>query len=185
MTNLLRGLAGTEDAIAAGAVEGASVVVLDAGVVPLGLVAEERGFAINWLAENLAGAGGRVGPHAFAGGMRAQTPLSPVHIRASRQPAGDIRLSWMRRGRVEADGWEALDIPLDEAEERYRVEILRSETGQDEVRRSVEVVSPAFTYSAADEIADFGAPRPSLRVRIRQMGRAVPLGIAAEKTITL
>ncbi len=179
LSNLLRGLAGTEDAMLAGAAAGAAVIVLDEAVVPLGLSADERGLAMNWLAESLGQAGGRSGPHGFAGGMRAETPLSPVHIRGERQVAGDTRLIWVRRGRVEADNWDGTDIPLDEPEERYRIELLDGAI----VRRRVEVTEPVFTYAAADEIADFGRPQSSLSLRIRQMGRAVPLGLPAETIV--
>ncbi|MNL85178.1 hypothetical protein D3C87_2134040 [compost metagenome] len=51
------------------------------------------------------------------------------------------------------------------------------------VRRVVEVAEPAFIYPAIDEIADFGGTQPSLSLRIRQMGRAVPLGTPAEATV--
>jgi hypothetical protein len=179
LSNLLRGLAGTEDAMWAGAAQGAAVVMLDEAVVPLGLSVDERGLALNWLAESLGPAGGRSGPHGFAGGMRAETPLSPVHIRGERQVTGDTRITWVRRGRVEADNWDGTDIPLDEPEERYRIELLDGAI----VRRRVEVTEPVFTYAVADEIADFGRPQSNLSLRIRQMGRAVPLGLPAETIV--
>ncbi len=181
LTNLLRGLAGTEDAMRAGAVPGAAVVVLDEAVVPLGLSAQERGLAMNWIVESLGQAGGRSGPITFAGGIRAETPLAPAHIRGERTAAGNIHLSWIRRGRIEADDWSAAEIPLDEPAERYRVELLDGTT----IKRAAEITAPVFTYSAGEEIADFGAPQTSLSVRIRQMGRAVPLGIPAEAEILL
>jgi hypothetical protein len=93
--------------------------------------------------------------------------------------AAGTRLSWTRRGRIDADDWEATDIPLEEPFERYRLEILDGTA----VRRSVEVDSPGYLYTAAAELADFGALQPNLRVRVRQMGRAVPLGIAATALI--
>lgn len=179
LSNLLRGLAGTEDAMLAGAAAGAAVVVLDEVVIPLALSADERGLALNWLAESLGQAAGRSGPHVFSGGMRAETPLSPVHVRGERRADNDVRLTWVRRGRIEADGWDSAEIPMDEPAERYRIEFLDGVS----VRRAVEVSGPVFIYPAADEIADFGGPQPSLSLRIRQMGRAVPLGIPAETTI--
>jgi hypothetical protein len=113
--------------------------------------------------------------------MRAQTPLAPVHLAAVRQADGDIAVSWIRRSRVDADGWDALDIPMDEPQERYQVEIMAG----DDVRRRVEVDAPAFLYAAADELADFGARRDVLDLRVRQMGRAVPFGIPARALINL
>lgn len=180
LTSLLRALAGTEDAMLAGAETGAAVVVLDEAVMPLGLSAQDRGLSMNWIVEGLGQSGSRSGPYGFAGGLRAETPLAPAHIRGERLSSGDIRIIWVRRGRIEADDWAGTDIPLDEPDERYCVEVLDGAA----VRRAAEVGSPAFLYSVAQQIADFGIPPAGLSLRIRQMGRAVPLGIPAEAEIT-
>ncbi|MGF9692889.1 glycoside hydrolase/phage tail family protein [Rhizobium sp. 0TCS1.26] len=174
VSRLLRGLAGTEDAMAAGATHGAPVVFLDAAVVPIGLLPEERSMALNWLVEPLGSAAGRAGPYVLAGGVRAETPLAPVHLRARRGP-DQVRFTWMRRGRVGADDWAATDIPLDEPEERYALEIMAAAT----TLRRVEVTAPAFDYPQALELADFGTLQAGFQIRLRQLGRAVPLGIAA------
>jgi hypothetical protein len=179
LTGLLRGLSGTEDAMLAGALTGAACIVLDEAVVSLGLAAEERGRSLNWLAENLGGVTERFGPTAFVGGERAETPLSPVHLRGRRQADGSIGFSWTRRGRVDADSWEGAEIPMDEPFERYCVELLDGPA----VRRVVDIDGSLFDYSATDEIADFGSRRNSIELRIRQMGRAVPLGIPAQAMI--
>ncbi len=178
LTRLLRGLAGTEDAMAAGAVEGSEVVLLDGGVVPIGLRDEERGLQLNWIVEAEGAQISRVGPFAFSGGLRAQMPLAPVHLRGRRGLDG-VRLTWMRRGRVDADGWDAADIPLDEPFERYRIEIVSGA----ETRRTIEVGEAAYLYTTSDELADFGVAQTALSVRIRQLGRAVPLGIAAQTVL--
>jgi hypothetical protein len=79
LQGLLRGLAGTEGAMSSAASVGAPFILLDDAVQPLGLATEEMGLQLNWIAE-AAGVGGMAGPFAFQGGLRAQTPLSPVHI---------------------------------------------------------------------------------------------------------
>ncbi|WP_449224053.1 GTA baseplate fiber-binding domain-containing protein [Aliirhizobium smilacinae] len=124
LSGLMRGLSGTQDATAAGALARSVCVVLDDSIVPLGLGGEERGRSLNWLAESLGSNGDRVGPHVFAGGERAETPMAPVHLRAERRSDGDIAIGWTRRGRIDADGWEASDIPLDEPQERYRLDLM-------------------------------------------------------------
>lgn len=177
---LLRALAGTDDAMAAGAVSGASVVMLDHAVVPLGLTADEMGLRLNWIAE-AAGVSGKAGPFSFEGGMRAETPLSPVHLRAARGEAGAVEFSWIRRGRVDADNWIAADIPLDEPFERYRIEVMADGV----VRRQVEVGVPRWTYPLTDELADFGGVQSALTMRVRQMGQRMPLGIPAVATMTM
>ncbi|MCX8998455.1 glycoside hydrolase/phage tail family protein [Rhizobiaceae bacterium BDR2-2] len=182
LTGLLRGLGGSEDAMLAGAAPQNAVVVLDEAVLPLALTRAEAGLAFNWIAEASGASGGMAGPFAFAGGLRAETPLSPVHIAARRTVAGDIRLDWTRRGRIDADNWHAADIPLDEDSLEFRVEVL---AGDGAVLRSIDVAGTGVTYGAADETADFGSPRTSLALRIRQKGRFAGLGVPAEKTVAV
>ncbi|MCR6498898.1 glycoside hydrolase/phage tail family protein [Shinella sp. CPCC 101442] len=181
LTTLLRGLHGTEDAMAAGHLSGTLAVVLDEAVRPVGLDTEEVGRLSNWLVEAVGATEGQAGPFVFAGGERALKPLAPGHLRGRRGADGVVRFSWMRRGRVDADTWLSADIPLDEPTEAYRFEILSGST----VVRRVETVNPAFTYAAAAELADFGMAQTAIRIRVRQMGRAVPLGVPAEAVATL
>lgn len=179
LSSLLRGQFGTRDAMQAGAPAGAEAFLLNDAVISLGLDEGEAGIALNWRAE--AGASS-VGPWAFTGGRRAATPLAPVHLRARRLATGDVAIGWIRCGRSDADNWDAYDIPLDEPEERYRIEIL--DPGSMALR-SAETSSAAFTYPLADMIADFGAAPAELHVRIRQIGWTVAAGLPAEAYLTV
>ena len=122
---LLRGQLGTDDATAAGAEAGAHLVVLDDAVQAAGLLASEAGLLLNWrvgpAGSDLSGA--NFSDHSETGGVRALLPLSPVHLRAAKDGAGDVTLSWTRRGRIDADSWTASDIPLGEEREEYQVQI--------------------------------------------------------------
>ena len=169
LRGLLRGLHGTGDAVAAGS--GASVVVLDEAVKPIGLGADEAGRPLNFIVE--AAGEVAIGPLVFEGGLRAETPVAPVHLKAERLSGGDIRLSWIRCARRDADHWLDGDIALDEAEERYRIDILDG----DVVKRRVESGAPFFVYAAAHEMADFGGPLSAISVRVRQVGAKVALGV--------
>jgi len=180
LKNLLRGQAGTDDAMRAGAGEGAAFVALDGAVRPLGLSLEEAGRALNWIAEASGGPVGATGPTVFAGGERALTPLSPVHLKGVRETGG-VRFSWIRRGRMSADSWTPAEIANDEGVERYRIEILDGAT----IVRSAEAESPYWLYPAADEIADFGAEQATLTVRVAQAGKRLPWGVARTATIEL
>ncbi len=181
LSGLLRGLAGTGDATAAGALADSPIVVLDDAVQPIGLLAEEAGMPVNVLAEAAGQAGGTFGPFAFSGGMRAETPLAPVHLRARRKADGEIEISFIRAGRIDADSWEGAEIPMDEEEEGYLLEIIDNDT----VKRGVELTQAFWTYPPALELADFGASLGSIEFSVRQKGRKVALGIAAKATINL
>ncbi len=67
-----------------GAAVGSAVVLLDEAVKPLGLGSDEMGLRLNWIAETASSAG-KADPFAFEGGLRAQTPLAPVHIRCAQR----------------------------------------------------------------------------------------------------
>jgi hypothetical protein len=98
-------------------------------------------------------------------------PYSPVLPRARRNGAV-VEISFVRRSRIDADGWGLLEIPLGETREEYRIEILDGTL----VKRSVTVSAPNLIY--ADETLDFGAAQNSLRLRIAQMSAVAGAGFA-------
>ncbi len=181
ITGLLRGQVGTEDASLAGAPAGADFVVLDDALVPAGLLASEAGLSLNWkvgpVGDDLAS--GNFVDAAVAGGIRARQPLSPVHLAARRTGDGSVSVSWIRRGRIDADGWDGAEIPLGEERETYLVELMSGET----VVRSAELAESAWTYPAAAIAADFGAMPATLDLRVRQIGLLA--GQPARRTISI
>jgi len=89
--------------------------------------------------------------HGFNGvGLR---PYAPVHLGA-RWSGGDLAVSWLRRTRIDGDGWLAEEVPLGETEERYRVRVLDGLT----VLREATVSAPDWSYSAAMQADDGAAP---------------------------
>ena len=69
-------------------------------------------------------------------------------------------------------------MPLGEAEERYEVDILDGAT----VKRTLTATTPAATYTAAQQTADFGAPQPSVSLRIYQLSATRGRGTPREAT---
>ena len=183
LSDLLRGQLGTDDAMNAGASAGADFVILDDAVRPTGLLESEIGLVLNW----------RVGPsgadlsaanfvtQAQTGGVRALTPLSPVHLRM-RRTGGDLAFSWTRRGRIDADKWQGPDIPLGEEREEYRIEI--ASAGGEAVRMAT-VAEPSWLYPAAAITADFGAQPEEIELTVRQLGVAVGWGVPATRRFRL
>jgi hypothetical protein len=184
LTGLLRGQLGTSDAMRAGADAGSTFVLLKDAVVPAGLRQGEAGLMLNW----------RVGPRGFdisdtyftslttAGGLRAQLPLSPVHLSGGFQPNGDFAVSWIRRGRIGADDWRPAEIPLGEESESYSVTVAAA-GGQ--VVRTETVATPGWTYDAAAIASDFPQTPDAIEVTVRQISAAVGPGIPASAILTL
>lgn len=79
-------------------------------------------------------------------------PYQPCHLRVSAQTGGDLRVSWVRRTRIDGDGWDLPEVPLGEETELYTVRIRKGET----VLREDMVGLPHWTYATAAQSADGG-----------------------------
>ncbi|MTH33902.1 host specificity protein [Paracoccus limosus] len=119
----LRGQAGTDALMPQVWPAGSIVVVLDGSARQVDLPPSARNQLRHW----------RIGPGtrapddasyrhiaaAFRGaGLR---PLSPCHLRANGN-----EVTWIRRTRVQGDGWDGPDVPLGEAQERYSVRLVQN-----------------------------------------------------------
>ena len=183
LTGLLRGQLGTRDAMMAGADTGADFVLLGEAVGPAGLQASEIGLTLNWRAvpsgSNLDG--GAAAQAVETGGLRALTPLAPAHLRLEAMEDG-LSVSWIRRGRIDADSWTGTDIPLGEAQEAYQVAI--GPPGSPPTRQW-QVNEPRLSYAAAAIEADFGSVPEEIEVVVRQISQAVGLGLPAARRFPL
>jgi hypothetical protein len=181
LSRLLRGQAGSEYAIADPLPPGAPFVLLDMHLAPVarGLNALGRPIFMR-----LAAAGrNHDDPTAVALTVTPQPtallPLSPVHVKAARETGG-IRISWIRRTRIDGDGW-GIEVPLGEDSEAYTLDIFSGGS----VVRSIACSTPEALYADADELADFGAPQGSLHLRVAQVSATVGAGRPTELTLTL
>ena len=173
LSNLLRGQAGTEAAMADPVPSGARFVLLDNAVSQVNMTADEIALHFNWkygpISRDISHASYQDTIRSFSGlGLR---PLSPVHIR-SKMMNGDIRISWVRRTRHGGDSWDTVDVPLAEDSEAYEVEIL---DGPD-VRRTLTSLEPEVFYSEAEQVADWGAPQSTYTITVYQLSAAYGRG---------
>ncbi|WMT88072.1 glycoside hydrolase/phage tail family protein [Pelagibacterium sp. 26DY04] len=150
LTGLLRGLDTTRSGVAG---IGNRVMVLDRHCLrvatPHGALGDRRAFRA------YAGSRDAEGVElAVDVDFGAALPLAPAHLAARRDVAsGDVRLSWVRRSRIDGNAWTFADVPLDFSPERYRVSIL---DGGAQVR-AMTVGGAELIYSAVEQIADFGS----------------------------
>lgn len=179
LSNLLRGGRGTEHAMGNPTAAGARFVLLDGAPVRSTLPLSERGLARTW----------RYGPaelplddESFDAAVLAVDgiglrPLAPVHLRGRLDHAThDWHLGFVRRTRVDGDSWQGLDAPLGEDRELYAVHILDG----DAVVRTVETTRPDLLYTAAMQIADFGAPQWTVAIRVAQLSTGFGPGTPAQ-----
>lgn len=175
LSRLLRGLGGTEAAMAA-TVPGARVMVLDTRValmtLPPGWLGGEgtmRAYAGATDVEGIA--------LTVATGLEPALPLAPVHLSARRDPAsGDIALSWIGRSRADTGNWAFAEVPGDGVPDDWLVSILDG----DAALREIVVAGTATTYPAAQQAADFGGLPASFDFAVRRVSPVLGPGLAAK-----
>ena len=152
LTGRLRGQVGSEADMPDVWPVGSQIVFLGRGLEQIDLPASARGLERNYR----IGAAQRgyddtnvvVKREAFAGiGLR---PYRPVHLAIRAGEPGGVDVSWIRRTRLDGDGWQIADVPLGEDREAYRVRVL---VGGDVVRIA-EVATPSWRYTAAMRSSD-------------------------------
>lgn len=113
-------------------------------------------------------------PQPFSLNAANLRPYSPVDLRADRSSA-DTVFTWIRRTRLSTRfaGPIPVGAPLGESSEAYRVTVYGSSFTEAQIKRSVVVSSPSWTYTAAMQVADFGSAQSAVRVRVAQISSAV------------
>lgn len=104
----------------------------------------------------------------------AARPYSPVDLMAEGLSSGDVDLSWVRRSRI---GEGVIPPPLGEDSEAYQLEILN---GGGATIRTVALTAPAFVYTAAMQVIDFGGAVTTLRWKVAQVSASYGPGIYQE-----
>ncbi|MEF3367402.1 glycoside hydrolase/phage tail family protein [Methylocystis sp. 9N] len=182
LSRLIRGLGGEEHLAARDAPAGSTVVLLNDALVPLARSAAEIGAPIDY----------RIGPAdrdyadpifarpTVAATNKALRPYAPTKARARRIEAG-IVVDFIRRGRLDSDAWETLDIPLGEAREAYEADV--SLPGG--ATRTLAAETTSLLYPAADELADFSAPQSALTISLYQISAAVGRGFPLTATLAI
>ncbi|GGB54987.1 phage host specificity protein [Roseibium aquae] len=179
LSGLLRGRRGTAHAMRGPVAAGARVVLLDGALVQADVPLTDRGIPRTWA----------YGPAPLPSSdpafktlsMRLEAvalkPFAPVHVRGARNGAGDLNVTWIRQGRVNATWADGTDVPLGEERELYEIDVLNAGN----VIRTVRgLTSPAWTYAASDQTADFGVPQPSITLRVVQISGLVGRGVPTE-----
>jgi hypothetical protein len=180
LSGFLRGLGGTD--AANGALSGAACVVLDTALEVLPLEAHETGaeLTLRCLAAGLAASDTQAAQILSAYEQVDLRPLAPVHLRL-RRAGGLGTVSWIRCTRMGGDDWRAPDVPLGEAREAYRVQVLAGGN----VLAEAETGTPVWTISESELTALIaGLPEPA-ELHIAQISDRVGPGRIARMSLAL
>ena len=181
LTGLLRGQAGTDAALGQLIPAGSPFVLLDTAIAQIDLTAAETRLPANWRygpsSRNIGDATYATAAHTFSAlGLR---PLSPVRIKGQRPSNGDLAVSWLRRTRIGGDSWDLADVPVSEDNERYEADILSGAT----VKRTLSSTIQSLTYTAADQLTDFGTLQSTVTLRVYQLSPSYGRGAPATATV--
>lgn len=172
LSELWRGRRGTEWAVTSHPVETPFTLIEKFALARLQAAAATDGVRVM-----AVGVGDPVGvvanaPPTIGASVR---PLSPVALNA--QAAGaDLTIGWTRRSR---DGWrwrDAVDVPIGEERERYRV--VKSANRRPDLM--VDVSAPVWTYTAAEKSSDAAAGATTAVISVVQVGA---LGVSQPATL--
>jgi GTA TIM-barrel-like domain/Putative phage tail protein len=175
LSGFLRAQGGSDVAMQAVLAAGARFVLLNQALLAVTVGLDDVGLPFSW---RFGPANQSLGTANYRGETRAITgiasrPLSPVRI-TGRRVAGDLEIGWIRRTRLGGDSWIAAEVPLGEASEAWEIEIVDGTA----VKRMLTSATSSVTYSAAAQLADWGALPASVTVRIAQLsatfGRGTP-----------
>jgi hypothetical protein len=152
LSNLLRGRKGTEKASAAHAV-GEDFILLQSATmtfIPDTLANRSKSFFFRALAPGQTLSDAQ--DYEFTYGLKTLCPLAPVNIKVTREN-GNLTLTWNRRARLNAEWVDYVDVPLDEPQELYEVNILNDAN----VVRTFTVTTATVAYTAEQQTEDWGA----------------------------
>lgn len=96
-------------------------------------------------------------------------PFSPVDVKATRTggAGSDIAVAFTPRSRIGTELPNDGELLSDQSPEEYVIEV-RTPDVANTLKRAVVVSSPSWTYTAADQVTDFGASPSSIRLVIWQ-----------------
>lgn len=119
-------------------------------------------------------------PQSFTNSGVSLKPYSPVHIKGARDGSGNLTLTWIRRTRVGGEWRDYSDAPLGEDSEAYEVDIMSGVT----VKRTITgLSSETASYTAAQQVTDFGSTQSSIHVHVYQVSATLGRGYVGEETV--
>lgn len=183
LSGLLRGRRGTESEIGHHQIGESFVLLNEATVQFLPVPLTDRNVAYHFRAVSSGGSLDLARDWTLAYAFRTLKPLAPVHLHGMRsaEAGSDLTLTWKRRARKNGAWVDYIDVPLDETQELYEVEIM---SGANVVRTFAGLSAPTVTYTAAQQAADWGASVPaSFEVRVYQMSERYGRGAVCEVAV--
>ncbi|WP_028627650.1 phage tail protein [Metapseudomonas resinovorans] len=106
--------------------------------------------------------------------------LSPVYAKGVRDGSSNFSGTFTRRSRFSSSWWSnGVEAPIGETTQAYEIDVMSGST----VKRTITASTPNFSYSAADQVTDFGSAPASITFRIYELSATVGRGLPLEVTL--
>lgn len=185
LTGLLRGQRGTEWAISGHTSNERCVLLRTRGLRRVTTQVGEIGQVRYLRGVTLGKSASGVTSESFTDTGVALKPFAPVDLRASRSSSDALVLTWKRRTRLTQRfaGSGGISTPLDDTSESYDVEIY--DATYTTLKRTIYgVTSATATYTAAQQVADFGSLQTTVYAKVYQVSSSVGRGYALTASAT-
>ena len=183
LSGLLRGRRGTEWANASHAIGDRFVLLRAAGLRRVEMSTTEIGASRYYKGVTIGRTLGTAAAQLLTLASVGLKPWSPVDLRGARDVAtSDLTITWSRRTRL-ARNWGNGLVPLGETTEAYEVEIWNG-SGFTTLKRTITgLTSATASYTAAQQVTDFGSAQATVYVRIYQLSATVGRGYALQGSV--
>ena len=180
VSGFVRGERGTEWATGLHADGDLFVLLDDPDLAFIGMPVETIGFEMSYRAVTSGAVADDAATSLFTyRGVNLEC-LSPVYAKGARDGPGNFSGAFTRRSRLSSSWWaNGVPAPVGEGAEAYEIAVMSGAT----VKRTIAVATPAFAYSAADQVTDFGSTQTSITFRIFQLSSVVGRGYPLEVTL--
>ena len=179
LSRLLRGRLGTEWAVGTHTA-GETFVMLDSTMQEQAMAASNFGISKAYKPVTIGNTLANTAEQDFTYNAVALKPYSPAQISGARDGSGNLTLNWLRRTRIGGDWRDAVDVPLSEESEKYEIDVMSGST----VKRTITgLTSPTASYTAAQQVTDFGSAQSSITVNVYQLSAKVGRGYAGNATV--
>ena len=179
LSRLLRGRLGTEWAVGSHTA-GETFVLLNNAVLDQLMAASTFGVSKSYKPVTIGDTLANTAAQNFTYNAVALKPYSPVQIAGTRDGSGNLTINWLRRTRIGGDWRDGVDVPLSEESERYEVDIMSGVT----VKRTITgLTTPTASYTAAQQVTDFGSAQSSVTVNVYQLSAKVGRGYAGNANV--
>lgn len=175
LSGLLRGRRGTEWAMAGHGASETFVLLQSTGLRRVELPASDLNAERHYKAVTLGRKLSTAEDVPFTCTGEGLKPFSPVDLRGERDGSGNLTGTFSRRTRLDLSWASTTAPPLGEETEAYEVDVYADGTYA-VVERTISVTAETFSYSAADQTTDFGAPQATVYVGVFQISAAVGRG---------